>query len=123
MERDYSITIFSRHKGKTLTFDLSRRVIYLPLIMLVILVVGCILFGQAYFQERQKRQRLEGRVALFERLMSSERLGRQGGVAPAKAIAEPEAEIKPRAEVAVVGEKVVTPSEARAAPLEIGSAR
>ena len=123
MERDYSVTIFSRHKGKTRTYNLDRRIVYLPLIMLVILVVSCILFGQAYFQEREERERLEGRIAVFEQLMSKfeERSDRQGGVAPEKAAAEPPAQ--PRVEVAHLQEKEETSSEAEKTLSEIGSDR
>lgn len=123
MESDYSITIFSRHKGKTRTFNLDRRLVYLPLIMLVILVVSCILFGQAYFQERAERERLEGRIALLEQLMSKfeERSDRQGGEAPEKATDEPAAQ--PRVEVALVQEKAETSSVAQEALIKIGSDR
>ena len=123
MERDYSITIFSRHKGKTRTFNLDRRFIYWPVIMLVILVVSCILFGQAYFQEREERQRLEGRMALLEQVMSKfeERSDRQGGEAPKKATAAPAAQ--PRVEVALVQEKDETSSAPQEVPIKIGSVR
>jgi hypothetical protein len=101
MESDYSITIFSRHKGKTRTFNLDRHLIYLPLAMLLVLVVSCIFFAQAYFQERGENRRLEGRIALLEQLMSrfEERSERQGGegLAPAMAptVAKPIAPSKP----------------------------
>ena len=125
MESDYSITIFSRHKGKTRTFNLDRRLVYLPLIMLVILVVSCILFGQAYFQERDERQRLEGRMALLEQVMSKfeERSDRQGGEAPKKATAEPAVQPQPRVEVALVQEKDEISSEPQEVPIKIGSVR
>jgi len=61
MQNDYLITIFSRNKGKSRTFSLGRRLIYILVIMLIFVVTGCILLGQAYFQERGERQRLEGR--------------------------------------------------------------
>jgi hypothetical protein len=81
MESDYSITIFSRHKGKTRTFNLNRRVVYLSLAILLVLVVSCIFFAQAYLQEREKNQRLEGRIALLEQLMAKfeKRSEMQGG--------------------------------------------
>jgi hypothetical protein len=48
--------------------------------MLILLVVSCLLFGQAYFQERGERRRLEGRIALLEQLMNkfNERSATQG---------------------------------------------
>ena len=120
MESDYSITIFSRHKGKTRTFNLNRRVVYLPLAMLIVLVVSCIFFAQAYFQEREESQRLEGRIALLEQLMTKfeERSERQGGEDPAQAMAETAA--RPPEEVARVEEKDETSSEARDSQIQIG---
>ncbi len=79
MRNDYSVTIFSRHKGKTLTFDLDRRFIYVPLVILIVLAVSCVLLGQSYFQEREERQRLEGRVALLEQQI---RIGGKAEVDP-----------------------------------------
>ena len=83
MQNDYLVTIFSRGKGKTRTFSLDRRLIYIPLVALILLVVSCVLFGQAYFRERAERQLLEGRIALLEQLMSksAERPEMQGGEA------------------------------------------
>jgi hypothetical protein len=102
MRKDYSVTIFSRHKGKTLTFNLDRRFIYVPVVILIVLVVSCVLLGQSYLQEREVRQRLEGRVALLEQLMDKfeERAERQGGEAFSKGVAKPEAQ--PEVEVALV---------------------
>ncbi len=123
MESDYSITIFSRHKGKTRTFNLDRRVVYLPLAMLIILVVSCIFFAQAYFQEREQSQRLEGRIALLEQLMTKfeERSERQGGEDPAQTTAETAA--RPPVEVTPVEEKDETSSEARESQMQIGGER
>ncbi|MGD8917162.1 MAG: hypothetical protein PVH35_11240, partial [Syntrophobacterales bacterium] len=70
MESDYSITIFSRHRGKTRTFNLDRRIVYLPLAILIVLVLSGVFFAQGYFQEREERQRLEGRIASLEQLMT-----------------------------------------------------
>ena len=102
MKNDYLITIFSRNKGKTRTFSLDRRLVYVVLVSLIFLALGCILFGQAYFQERAERQRLEGRTALLERLMSKleERTERQGGEAPTEVRAENEVQ-RPAVNVAV----------------------
>ncbi|MCK5656971.1 MAG: hypothetical protein KAI21_03965, partial [Deltaproteobacteria bacterium] len=105
MRNDYSVTIFSRHKGKTFTFNLDRRFIYVPLVILIILVVSCVLLGQSYLQEREERQRLEGRVALLEQLMGKfeERAERQGGEALSKGVAQPA--VQPTLEVALVPEE------------------
>ena len=107
MRKDYSITIFSRHKGKTFSFNLDRRFIYVPMVILIVLVVSCILLGQSYFQEREERQRLEGRVALLEQLMDKfeESAERQGGEVLSKGVAKPEAQ--PKVEVAVVPKEKV----------------
>ncbi len=67
MRNDYSVTIFSSHKGKTLTFDLDRRFIYVPLVILIVLVVSCVFLGQSYFQEREERQRKEVEQFLAQR--------------------------------------------------------
>ncbi len=105
MRNDYSVTIFSRRKGKTFTFNLDRRFIYVPMVILVVLVVSCVLLGQSYFQEREERQRLEGRVALLEQLMDKfeERAERQGGEAFSKGVAKPATQ--PTVEVALVSEE------------------
>jgi len=102
MRKDYSITIFSRHKGKTFSFHLDRRVIYVPMVILIVLVVSCVLLGQFYFQEREERQRLEGRVALLEQLMDKfeARVEREGGEVLSKGVAKPAAQ--PTVEVALV---------------------
>lgn len=120
MESDYSITIFSRHKGKTRTFNLDRRIVYLPLAMLIVLVVSCIFFAQAYFQEREERQRLEGRVALLEQLMTKfeERSERQGGEDPVQELAETAS--KPPVEVAPVEASEQKSPEIREPQIQIG---
>ena len=120
MASDYSLTIFSRHKGKTRTFNLDRRVVYLPLAMLLVLVVSCVFFVQAYLQEREENQRLEGRIVLLEQLMSKveERSERQGGEDPAQAMVERAARLP--VEVAPVKQKAETSSEAREAQNPIG---
>ena len=91
---------------KTFSFNLDRRFIYAPMVMLVILVVSCVLFGQYYFQEREERQRLEGRVALLEQLTDKfeERAERQGGEAFSKGVAKPAAQ--PTVEVALSNAEV-----------------
>ena len=110
MRKDYSITIFSRNKGKTFSFNLDRRFIYAPMVILIVLVVSCVLFGQFYFQEREQRQRLEGRVALLEQLMDKfeERAERQGGEVSSKGVAKPAAQ--PTVEVALVPKKEAKPA-------------
>jgi hypothetical protein len=150
MESDYSITIFSRHKGKTRTFNLNRRVVYVPLAILLVLVGSCIFFAQAYLQEREANRRLEGRLALLEQLMTKfeKRSEIQGGEGSAQAMAatagkprtvakpptvakpltvnkpptptKPPTVAKPPAEIAQVEEKAETSSEAREAQNQIG---
>ena len=120
MESDYSITIFSRHKGKTRTFNLNRRIVYLPLVMLILLVLSCIFFAQAYFQQREESRRLEDRIALLEQLMTKleERSERQGGEDPEKAMVEPA--IKPPVQVAAVEQKTKEGSETRESQIQLG---
>jgi hypothetical protein len=120
MESDYSITIFSRYKRKTRTFNLDRRIVYLPLAMLIVLVVSCIFFAQAYFQEREERQILEGRIALLEQLMTKfeERSERQGGEDPVQEPAEIAS--KPPVEVAPVEENDQKSPETREPQIQIG---
>jgi hypothetical protein len=121
MRKDYSVTIFSRDKGKTLTFNLDRRLIYVPMGILIVLVVSCVLFGQSYFQEREERQRLEGRVALLEQLMEKfeERAQRQGGEAFSAGVAKPEAQ--PAVEVALLSEEKEKKPEPPVPEIRIGS--
>jgi hypothetical protein len=123
MENDYSITIFSRNKGKTRTFKLNRRILYLPLAMLLVLVVSCIFFIQAYFQEREESQRLEDRIALLEQLMTKveERSERQGGENPAQAMVE--TAVEPPVEVAAVQGNTKKDSETREPQIRIGGER
>jgi hypothetical protein len=120
MQKDYSVTIFSRQRGKTRTFSLNRPFLYLPLVVLVILVGTCILLGQAYLQEREERQRLEGRVALLEQLMDKfeERAERQGGEAFSKGVAKPAAQ--PTLEVALVPEEKEEKPEPPVPEIQIG---
>ncbi len=120
MQTDYSVTIFSRNKGKTRTFNLDRRFFYLPLTGLIILVVSCILLGQAYFQEREERRRLEDRIALLEQLTykSEERSENQGGGSLSKESAEPVEQ--PPVNVALIREEKGTNPEAQAAQAQIG---
>lgn len=120
MQKDYSVTIFSRARGKTRTFNLDRRFFYLPLTVLIILVVSCILFGQAYFQEREERQRLEDRIALLEQLTneSEERSENQGGGSLSKESADPVEQ--PPVNVALIREEKGTNSETQAAQAQIG---
>ena len=91
MQSDYSVTIFSRHRGKTRTFSLNRRSFYVPVVMLIILVAACILLGKAYLHEREERQLLEGRIVLLEQLANkiADRSERQGGEALSKEAPEP----------------------------------
>lgn len=102
MRKDYSITIFSRQKGKTFSFNLDRRFIYVPMLVFIFLVISCVLLGQSYFQQREERQRLEGRVALLEELMDKfeDRAERRGGEISSGGAAE--ATAQPTVEVAVV---------------------
>jgi len=120
MQKDYSVTIFSRQRGKTRTFSLNRRFLYLPLVVLVIVVATCILLGQVYLQEREERQRLEGRVALLEQLMDKfeERAERQGGEAFSKGVAKPAAQ--PTLEVALVPEEKEEKPEPPVPEIQIG---
>jgi hypothetical protein len=120
MESDYSITIFSRHRGKTRTFNLDRRIVYLPLAILIVLVLSGVFFAQGYFQEREERQRLEGRIASLEQLMTKfeERSERQGGEDPAQVLAETAAQ--PPVEVALVEENDQTSLETRESQISIG---
>ena len=105
MRKDYSITIFSRQKGKTFSFNLDRRFIYVPMLIFIFLVISCVLLGQAYFQQREERQRLEGRVALLEKLMDKfeERADRRGGEISSGGAAK--ATAQPTVEVAIVQEE------------------
>jgi hypothetical protein len=120
MRNDYSVTIFSRHKGKTFTFNLDRRFIYVPMVILIVLVVSCVLLGQFYFQEREERQRLEGRIALLEQLMDKfeERAERQGGEAFSKGVAKPAAQ--PTVEVALVSAEKEKKPETPVPEIQIG---
>jgi hypothetical protein len=120
MRKDYSVTVFSRHKGKTLTFNLDRRFIYVPLAILIVLVVSCVLFGQFYFQEHGERQRLEGRVALLEQLVDKveERTERQGGEAFSTGVAKPEAQ--PTIELALVPEEKEKKPESPVPGIQVG---
>jgi hypothetical protein len=91
MQKDYSVTIFSRNKGTTRTFNLDRRIALLPCVLAVVLLLGCFLFARAYFQERKERQLLQGRITMLEQLTntSEERLARQGGDPVSEIIPEP----------------------------------
>ena len=121
MQKDYSVTIFSRHRGKTRTFTLNRRFLYLPLVVLIILVATCLLLWQAYSQESEQRQRLERRIALLEQLSNKfvERSERQGGDAPSKTVSE--AAIQPPVTVAVAEEKKETSQEPRPTEVQVAS--
>jgi hypothetical protein len=115
MQNDYLVTIFSRGKGKTRTFSLDRRLIYIPLVALILLVVSCVLFGQAYFRERAERQLLEGRIALLEQLMSksAERPEMQGGEAAKNIKAAASKQVKAAAPKQV---KAEPPKQVKAEP-------
>ncbi|MGD8313666.1 MAG: hypothetical protein PVH34_03945 [Syntrophobacterales bacterium] len=121
MRKDYSITIFSRHKGKTFSFHLDRRVIYVPLVILIVLVVSCVLLGQFYFQEREERQRLEGRIALLEQLMDKfeARAERQGGEVLSQGVAKPAPQ--PTVEVALVPKEEEKKPEPPVPEIRVGS--
>ena len=67
-QSDYAITIFSRRKGKSLTFNLDRRFLYLPIVFLAILILSTIFFGQGFFEMREEKQRLQTRIASLEQL-------------------------------------------------------
>jgi len=118
MQSDYSVTIFSRHRGKTRTFSLNRRFFYVPVVVLVILVATCILLGQAYLQEREERQRLEGRVVLLEQQANkiAERSERKGGEALSGEASEPATQ-RP-VQVARVEETKETSEEPRPAEVQ-----
>ena len=96
MQNDFLVTIFSRNKGKISTFSLGRRLVYIMLIMLLFLVASSILFGQAYFQERRERRRLEIRIATLERSASrlEEHTGRPGAEIPAGVEVDAPSEVK-----------------------------
>ena len=83
-QSDYLVTIFARHKGKTRSFYLGRRLLYLTLGLLIILVVSLFFLGQALFEERGERQRLQERVASLDQLVSEFEEGskQQGGPLP-----------------------------------------
>ena len=121
MRNDYSVTVFSRHKGKTFSFNLDRRFIYVPMVILIVLVVSCVLFGQYYFQEREERQRLEGRVALLEQLMDKfeERAERQGGEVFSKGVAK--SGVQPTIEVDLVPKEKEKKPEPPVPEIRIGS--
>jgi hypothetical protein len=107
MKNDYLITIFSRDKGKTSTFSLNRRLVYVLTIMLIFLVASSIILGQAYFQERGERQRLEKRIGLLEQLMgrSEERSERKDETAVKEVKVEPEAQLSSTNEAIRRGEE------------------
>ena len=67
-QSDYAITVFSRRKGKSLTFNLDRRFLYLPIVFLAILILSTIFFGQGFFEMREEKQRLQTRIASLEQL-------------------------------------------------------
>lgn len=121
MQSDYSVTIFSRHRGKTRTFSLNRRFFYVPVVVLIILVAACILLGQAYLQEHEERQRLEGRVALLEQLANkiAERSERKGAATLSKAVPEPATQQPLK--VARVEEPKETSEEPRPGEVQMGS--
>ncbi len=77
-------------------------------------MVSCLILGQAYYQERGERQRLERRIALLEQLMNrfEKRSERQGGEAPSKATAPPVA--PPPIDVSGKRQEKVATAEARA---------
>jgi hypothetical protein len=121
MRKDYSITIFSRHKGKTFSFHLDRRIIYVPMVILIVLVVSCVLFGQFYLQEREERQRLEGRVALLEQLMDKfeARAEKQSEEVLSKGVAKPAAQ--PKVEGALVPKEEEDKPEPPVPEIRVGS--
>jgi hypothetical protein len=99
-QSDYLVTIFSRHKGKTRSFYLSRRFLFLTLGLLLLLVVSLFFSGQAFFQEREERQRLQERVALLDQMVGEFEEGskKQGGPLPeikVEPAVEPEEEAEP----------------------------
>jgi hypothetical protein len=70
MQSDYSVNVFSRRKGKTRSFNLSRRLVYYPVLIFVLLVASSVLFGRGFFYERKERRRLENRVLLLGKSMN-----------------------------------------------------
>ena len=102
MKSDYLITIFSRDKGKTRTFSLNRRLVYVLMVMLIVLVASSVILGQAYFQERGERQRLEERIGLLEQLMGrlEERSERKDETTPEEVKVETEGQL-PSTNVAI----------------------
>jgi hypothetical protein len=98
-QSDYLVTIFSRHKGKTRSFYLGRRFLFLTLGLLILLVVSLFFLGQAFFEERGERQRLQERVALLDQMMSEfeEDSQKQGGPLP-EIVVTPAVEPEERAE-------------------------
>lgn len=115
-QSDYLVTIFSRHKGKTRSFYLSRRFLFLTLGLLILLMVSLFFSGQAFFQERGERQRLQQRVALLDQMVSEfeEGSNKQGGPLPEIKV-EPAVEPKERAEpVQEKKDVVVEPPESEA---------
>ena len=120
MQKDYSVTIFSRYRGKTRTFGLNRRFLYLPLVVLIVLVATCILLWHAYSDEREGRQRLERRIALLEQLANkfAERSARQGGAVLTKKPTEPATQVP--VTVARVGERKETSEELGSAEIRTG---
>jgi hypothetical protein len=121
MQKDYSVTIFSRNKGTTRSFNLSRRIAMVPFVLAVVLLLACFLFARAYFQERKERQLLESRIAMLEQLTntSEERLTRQGGDSFSEII--PETANKAAVNLANSSEQEGPDSEAQAARGEMSS--
>ena len=121
MHKDYSVTIFSRNKGTTRTFNLDRRIALLPFVLAVVLLLGCFLFAHAYLQERKERQLLESRIAMLEQLAntSEERLARQGGDSSSEIV--PETVNKPAVNLANSSEQEEADSEAQAVRGEMNS--
>ena len=74
---DYSITVFSRRKGKTRSFNLSRHVFYVPLFLILLLVTSSLFYADVLLQERAERQRLQKRILQLEQLGNRLQLPRQ----------------------------------------------
>jgi hypothetical protein len=91
------------------------------MVILIVLMVSCVLLGQFYLQEREERQRLEGRVALLEQLMDKfeARAERQGGEVLSQGVAKPAAQ--PKVEVAVVPKEKEKKPEPPVPEIRVGS--
>jgi hypothetical protein len=70
MQGDYIVTIFSRHKAKTRSVRLSRRMVYSAMAFLGLLTLSALLFGHGFFQERGRGRRLHEKVVQLEQVVA-----------------------------------------------------